>query len=276
MNRGGAAYIAYRVLVREPAPQDPNAPPGYFGGEVRVARYNGWLWSALGAAGGPQPERARSPRRPPRTRPKVGIDVSGNGIVAFHEPDDDFVDRVWARRIFGSTFGIPLIVSPQQFGGRAAARAGRRVLARRDGLRAGRGGAAPAAGAAGRRADRAARVREPDPGVLQRRGGQVRAARGSPTAPREGRSAAAPARRPRASRPTAASSRRSGSAPPRAPRRAATRRSPRRSRWATGAAPSPPNPVVEVARDRGVGGRLDGAPVAWSASRSRARTARSP
>ena len=26
------------------------------------------------------------------------------------------MDRVWARRIFGSTFGIPLLVSPQTFG----------------------------------------------------------------------------------------------------------------------------------------------------------------
>src|SRR5262245_22445464 len=37
MNRGGSAYIAYRVLSGTGA-QDPNAPPGYFGGEVRVAR----------------------------------------------------------------------------------------------------------------------------------------------------------------------------------------------------------------------------------------------
>jgi hypothetical protein len=49
--------------------------------------------------------------------PKVGIDVTGNGIVAFQEPDDGFVDRVWARRIFGSALGIPLIVSPQDYGG---------------------------------------------------------------------------------------------------------------------------------------------------------------
>ena len=115
MNAGGAAYIAYRVLSGTGA-QDPNAPPGYFGGEVRVARYNGWLWSALGQTADRNPS---APFATPTAgnSPKIGIDVSGNGIVAFHEPDDDFVDRVWARRIFGSTFGIPLIVSPQEFAG---------------------------------------------------------------------------------------------------------------------------------------------------------------
>jgi hypothetical protein len=122
MNRGGAAYIAYRVLgvPRDRLPtsggQDPDAPPGYFGGEVRVARYNGWLWSQLGQ---PADRNQNAPFATPSAAnsPKVGIDVNGNGIIAFHEPDDEFIDRVWARRIFGSTFGIPLIVSPQQFGG---------------------------------------------------------------------------------------------------------------------------------------------------------------
>ena len=115
MNAGGSAYISYRVLSGA-GTQDPTAPPGYFGGEVRVARYNGWLWSQLGQ---PADRNQNAPFATPTAgnSPKVGIDVSGNGIVAFHEPDDDFVDRVWARRIFGQTFGIPLIVSPQEFGG---------------------------------------------------------------------------------------------------------------------------------------------------------------
>jgi PKD domain len=116
MNSGGSANIAYRVLAGTGA-ADPNAPPGYFDAEVRVARYNGYLWSGVGQVAD------RNPGAPVATptaanSPKVGIDVSGNGIVAFHEPDDDFVDRVWARRVFGSSFGIPLLVSPQQHAGR--------------------------------------------------------------------------------------------------------------------------------------------------------------
>ncbi len=99
MNAGGSAYISYRVLSGA-GTQDPTAPPGYFGGEVRVARYNGWLWSQLGQ---PADRNQNAPFATPTAgnSPKVGIDVSGNGIVAFHEPDDDFIDRVWARRIFG-------------------------------------------------------------------------------------------------------------------------------------------------------------------------------
>jgi hypothetical protein len=115
MNRGGLAYLSYRVLAGTGA-ADPNAPPGYFSAETRVARYNGSLWSVLGV---PADRNQAAPVSTPTAAnsPKVGIDVTGNGIVAFHEPDDEFVDRVWARRIFGSTFGIALLVSPQQHGG---------------------------------------------------------------------------------------------------------------------------------------------------------------
>ena len=49
--------------------------------------------------------------------PKVGIDVQGQGVVAWQEPDDEFVDRVWARRVFGTTVGIPLLVSPSSLEG---------------------------------------------------------------------------------------------------------------------------------------------------------------
>jgi hypothetical protein len=84
--------------------------------DTRVARYNGSLWSVLGS---PADRNHALPVRAPAAEnsPKVGVDVAGNGLVAFHEPDEDFVDRVWARRVFGTTYGIPLLVSPQQFGG---------------------------------------------------------------------------------------------------------------------------------------------------------------
>ena len=116
MNRGGVAYLVYRVLAGNGA-ADPNAPPGYFAADTRIARYNGSLWSVLGV---PADRNQAAPVSTPTAgnSPKVGIDVTGNGIVAFHEPDDDFVDRVWARRLFGSSLGIPLLVSPQEYGGR--------------------------------------------------------------------------------------------------------------------------------------------------------------
>jgi hypothetical protein len=116
MNPGGNAYLGYRVATE--AGSNQNIIPGYIDMDTRVARYDGSLWSVLGS---PADRNQSLPVRipTPGNSPKVGIDVSGNGIVAFQEPDEDFVDRVWARRIFGTTFGIPLLVSPQQFGGAA-------------------------------------------------------------------------------------------------------------------------------------------------------------
>ena len=29
------------------------------------------------------------------------IDATGNGILAWQEPDDELIDRIWARRVFG-------------------------------------------------------------------------------------------------------------------------------------------------------------------------------
>src|SRR5262245_29431986 len=112
MNRGGTAYLAYRVITDT----SPANPPGYLGADVKVARYGGSLWSVLGSV------MDRNPSVPVRTptaanSPRVGIDIQGNGIVAFQEPGDDFVDRIWARRLFGGTFGIPLQVSPSEWEG---------------------------------------------------------------------------------------------------------------------------------------------------------------
>jgi hypothetical protein len=113
MNRGGAAYLVYRILIEAASGA---LPPGYVRAETRVARYNGSVWSVSGV---PVNRNPSSPVALPTgtNSPKVGIDTNGNGVVAFQEPDDDFVDRIWARRVFGSTLGIPLIISPQQFGG---------------------------------------------------------------------------------------------------------------------------------------------------------------
>jgi hypothetical protein len=112
MARGGQAYIAYRVITDT----SPSNPPGYLGTDVRVARYNGRLWSVLGT---PVDRSIAAPVRAPTeaNSPKVGIDVQGGGVVAWQEPDDEFVDRVWARRLFGTSTGIPLQVSPSSWEG---------------------------------------------------------------------------------------------------------------------------------------------------------------
>ena len=112
MNAGGQAYLAY-VVVNDTSAVNP---PGYVGASVRVARYNNRLWSTLGA---PVNRNPAAPLRLPTEAagPRVGIDLRGNGVVAWQEPDDEFVDRVWARRLFGTSVGIPLAVSPASWEG---------------------------------------------------------------------------------------------------------------------------------------------------------------
>jgi hypothetical protein len=112
MARGGQAYLVYRVVTDT----SPANPPGYVGADVRLARYTGRLWSVFGT---PLDRNQAIPVRQPTAdnAPEVGIDIQGQGIVAWHEPGDDFVDRVWARRVFGGNFGIPLQASPSEFGG---------------------------------------------------------------------------------------------------------------------------------------------------------------
>ncbi len=112
MNRGGQAYLAYRVVTNT----SPSNPPGYVGADLRVARYNGRLWSVIGT---PLDRNASQPVRIPsgENASEVGIDVQGQGVVAWQEPDDEFVDRVWARRLFGASFGLQLQVSPSVWEG---------------------------------------------------------------------------------------------------------------------------------------------------------------
>jgi hypothetical protein len=112
MARGGQAYLVYRVVTDV----SPSNPPGYLGADLRVARYNGRLWSVLGT---PIDRNIATPVRDPseQNAPEVGIDVQGQGVVAWQEPDDEFVDRIWARRLFGSNVGIPLQVSPSSWDG---------------------------------------------------------------------------------------------------------------------------------------------------------------
>jgi hypothetical protein len=112
MNAGGQAYLTYFVVTDT----SPLNPPGYVGASIRVARYSNRLWSVLGNAVNRNPA---APVRLPTeaTAPRIGVDAQGNGVVAWQEPDDEFVDRVWARRLFGASVGIPLQVSPSVWEG---------------------------------------------------------------------------------------------------------------------------------------------------------------
>lgn len=112
MSRGGQAYLVYRVVTDV----SPSNPAGYVGADTRVARYTGRLWSVLGT---PVDRSTPTPVRAPTeaNAPEVGIDIQGQGVVAWQEPDDEFVDRIWVRRLFGTSVGIPILASPQSWEG---------------------------------------------------------------------------------------------------------------------------------------------------------------
>ena len=116
MNIAGQAYVSYRVITAVSGPSTPNIPPGYVLDEIRVAHYDGQYWSSLGQPFNrdvnqpvPQPTALNSPQ--------VGIDLTGQGLIAWQEPDDSFVNRIYARRIFGMVPGNVLQVSPSTFNG---------------------------------------------------------------------------------------------------------------------------------------------------------------
>lgn len=112
MNAAGNAYVAYLVLQTPTS----NEPSGYTRGELRAARYDGTYWSGFGL---PLNRNPQAPLRLPAegATPRVTIDATGNGILAWQEPDDTFVDRIWARRLFNTNTGIALQVSPGTWNG---------------------------------------------------------------------------------------------------------------------------------------------------------------
>jgi hypothetical protein len=116
MNLSGQALVAYRVITAVSGPSTPEIPAGYVLAEVRMARFDGEYWSSFG-----QPLN-RNPAQPMLTptaanSPKVAIDLTGQGLVAWQEPDDGFINRIYARRIFGMVPGNILQVSPSTYNG---------------------------------------------------------------------------------------------------------------------------------------------------------------
>ncbi len=111
MSRGGQAYLTYRVItdISSANPPGTSAPtPGSPATTDASGRCSAPLSIAASARRCPSDEG---------NSPKVGIDVQGGAVVAWQEPDDEFVDRIWARRLFGGSAGIPLQVSPSSWEG---------------------------------------------------------------------------------------------------------------------------------------------------------------
>lgn len=115
MAPNGNAYVVYRVVTNALEPGTSNIVPLRPGDElvdVRVAHYNGpgLAWSSLGAINQfPQ----LTMRRPTAANaPVIGVSNLGDAVVAWQEPDATGTARIWARRIFGTTLGNVLEVSP--------------------------------------------------------------------------------------------------------------------------------------------------------------------
>jgi len=115
MAPNGQAYVAYRVVTNSLVGSSVIVPrkPGDELISVRVARYNGQglNWSSLGQINIHPSLTMRHPNA--NNGPVVGVDLVGNAVVAWQEPDSSGTARIWARRLFGSRLGNPLQVSPE-------------------------------------------------------------------------------------------------------------------------------------------------------------------
>ena len=116
MNLSGQALVAYRVITAVSGPSTPEIPPGYVKAEIRMARFDGEYWSSFGQ---PLNRNLAQPMLTPTAAnsPRVAIDLTGQGLLAWQEPDDGFVNRIYARRIFGMVPGNILQVSPSTYNG---------------------------------------------------------------------------------------------------------------------------------------------------------------
>ncbi|MGH2880006.1 MAG: hypothetical protein ACRDK4_10430 [Solirubrobacteraceae bacterium] len=118
MNLAGQALVSYRVITAVSGPSTPNIPPGYVLDEIRMARFDGQYWSTFGQ---PLGRDVNQPVAQPTAlnSPRVAIDLTGQGLLAWQEPDDSFVNRIYARRVFGMVPGNLLDVSPTTYNGHA-------------------------------------------------------------------------------------------------------------------------------------------------------------
>jgi hypothetical protein len=116
MDGAGTALVVYRVVTALGGPSRPEIPPGYVLAEIRMARFDGEFWSSLGVPINRNPAQAM-PAPTEANSPRVAIDLTGQGLVAWQEPDDNFISRIYARRIFGTVPGNILQVSPPTYQG---------------------------------------------------------------------------------------------------------------------------------------------------------------
>ncbi|HEU0249653.1 MAG TPA: hypothetical protein VFR48_02910 [Solirubrobacteraceae bacterium] len=116
----GQGLVAYRAITDNFSTSDVSTTirplrPGDVLEDIRVARYDGQLWSS--------PQRVnRDPllsMRPPSesTSPQAGVGRGDEAVIAWQEPDPSGVARIWSRRVFPSTLGLAMQASPSTYQG---------------------------------------------------------------------------------------------------------------------------------------------------------------
>jgi hypothetical protein len=107
------ADVVYRVA--HSAGFEPVLRPGDVKEQVLVARFNGQRWTSLGAVN----RDPNASMRPPTeaNAPAIAIGPTGNGVVAWQEPDVEGVARIWARRIFGTSLDFVLPATATAYNG---------------------------------------------------------------------------------------------------------------------------------------------------------------
>jgi len=112
MAPNGQAYVVYRV-VTDSLVGSTIVPlrPGDELVSVRVAHYNGQglSWSSLGTINTHPQLTMRHPSAV--NAPVIGVDLAGNAVVVWQEPDSAGVARIRTMRIFGNRLGNPMEVS---------------------------------------------------------------------------------------------------------------------------------------------------------------------
>lgn len=125
MAPSGKAYVVYRVITdgcessTTGEPMSSSCVPGSGDKlvEVRVAQFNYLRWNSLGSVNRAPRIAMLSPTA--ANAPSIGIDLDGNGIVAWQEPSSaGGPARIWVRRLFGTVKGNVLEASPETIGGR--------------------------------------------------------------------------------------------------------------------------------------------------------------
>jgi hypothetical protein len=117
IDSSGQGDVVYRV-VEEQSGQSSSIPllrPGDVVEQVRVAHFNGELWSGLG----PINRDLGVSMRPPSqlNAPQIALAPTDDGVVVWQEPEIDGVARIWARRIFGRTLDYVMPASATELNG---------------------------------------------------------------------------------------------------------------------------------------------------------------